>query len=225
MILLLLFMIYPATVAAAAGASQDKLSEEAVKSNSPYNSSSISFASENRFSASSVTLMPGSGYYSSRPFAIGGGIGSRTVLSRTDSNSATAMSHEVGFARNLSGRREYLAASASEHSEYEESSYTTTGMKIDETVMSGKVKIGVLSGSDGQAWKDPAIEIEEEYVGTYRITKNFTINNSCSKMRSFDGWLNLWGASGAVHEISPRGLALFSADDVFNCKRSRFEVE
>lgn len=225
MILLLLFMILPATAAAAAWDSQDHLSQETVKSNSSYNSSAISFASEDRISASPVTLMPGSGYYSSHPFAIGGGIGGRTVLSSTDGNSATAMSHEVGFAGNLSGRREYSAASRSMHSEYEDSSYTTTAMKIDESITSGKVEIGVLSGGDGQAWKDPAIEIEEEYVGTYHITKNFAINNSYSKMRSFDGWLNCCGASGAVYEISPPMLGLLSADDVFNCKRCRFGVQ
>lgn len=202
-----------------AEASLDHLTEEAAESNSSYNSSAISFVSDNRISGAPVTLMPGSGYYSSHPFAIGGGIGSRTVLSNGDSATATSMSHEVGFARNLSGKREYSASSRSMHNEYGDSSYTTTAMKVDESVTSGKVEIGVLSGGDGQAWKNPAIEIEEEYVGTYHITKNYTINNSFLKIWAFDGWLGSYGAGGAVYDIAPPILNRLSADDVFNCRR------
>jgi hypothetical protein len=217
--MILMLMISLVTAATIAGASLDHLSEGAVQTNSSYNSSAISFASENRISSSPVALMPGGGYYSSHPFAIGGGIGSRTVLSNTDSNSATSMSHEVGFAQNLSGRREYSASSRSTHSEYEDSSYTTTAMKVDETVASGKVEIGVLSGGDGYAWKNPAIEIEEEYIGTYHIAKNFSINSSYSKMRAFDGWQNCCGAIGVGYGLPLPRLSLLSADDVFNCRR------
>ncbi|MDD4652873.1 MAG: hypothetical protein PHQ34_11650 [Methanothrix sp.] len=215
----LLLMISLATAVISAVASLDQLPEDAVRSNSSYNSTAISFVSENRISSAPVVLMPGSGYYSSHPFVIGGAIGSRTVLSNGDFAAGTSMSHEVGFASNLSGRREYSASSRSTHSEYEDSSYTTTAMKIDESVASGKVEIGVLSGGEGNAWKNPAIEIEEEYVGTYHITKNYTINNSFSNARAFDGWLYCCGAIGAGYGITPPRLSLISADDVFTCKR------
>lgn len=219
--MILMLMISLVTAAIIAGASLDHPPEDAVQSNSSYNSSAISFASEDRISSAPVALMPGSGYYSSHPVAIGGGTGSRTVLTNTDPNSAASMSHEVGFARNLSSRREYSASSRSTHSEYEDSSYTTAAMKIDESVTSGKVEIGVLSGGDGYAWKNPAIEIEEEYVGTYHITKNFTINSSYSKMRGFDGWQNCCEAIGVGYVMPPIRLSLLSAEDVFNCKYSR----
>lgn len=218
--MILMLMILLVTAAVAAGACSDHPPEDPAQSNSSYNSSAISFASEEKISSAPVALIPGSGYYSSHPVAIGGGTGSRTVLANTDPDSAATMSHEVGFARNLSGRREYSASSRSTHSEYEDSSYTTATMKIDESVTSGKVEIGVLSGGDGYAWKNPAIEIEEEYVGTYHITKNFTINSSYSKMRAFDGWQNCCGAIGVGYVIPPPiSLSLLSADDVFNCKR------
>jgi hypothetical protein len=196
-ILLLLIIISVATTAVAAEASLDHVSDDFIKANSSYNNSAISFVSENKISSAAVDLTPGSGYYSSHPFAIGGGIGSRTELS--NANSATSMSHEVGFARVISGKREYTATSRSMQSEYENINYATTQMQIDENVTSGKVQIGVLSGRDGHAWKNPAIEIEEEYIGTYHITKNFAINNS------YDIYL-------------PKPV-LLSADDVFNCKR------
>lgn len=214
-------MILLATAIIAAEASLNPLFEDSVQSNSSYNSSAITFVSDNSISIAPVILMPGSGYYSSHPFAIGGGVGSQTVLYNSDPNSATAMSHEVGSAQNLSGRSEFSAISRSTQSEYYDRSYTTTAMKIDETVTSGKVEIGVLSGGEGHAWKNPALEIEEEYVGTYHITKNFTINSSLSKTRAFDGWQNCCGAIGVGIGISSPRLSLLSADEVFNCRRSR----
>jgi hypothetical protein len=211
MFLLLFTMILLAATAAAA--SHNLVSDDFIKANSSYNNSAISFVSENNISSAPVDLAPGSGYYSSHPFSIGGG-GSRTELSNADS--ATSMSHEVGFAQDVSGKREYTATSRSMQSGYENINYATTQMQVDETVTSGKVQIGVLSGIDGRAWKNPAIEIEEEYIGTYHITKNFAINNSYSKKRAFDGWLNCCGGS---YDIYPPKPVLLSADDVFNCKR------
>jgi hypothetical protein len=206
MILLLFLMISLATTAVAAEASSDQVSDDFFKA--------ISFIGENKITSAPVDLTPGSGYYSSHPIAIGRGIGSRTEL--YNGNSATSMSHEVGFARDVSGKREYTATSRNMQSGYENINYVTTHMQIDETITSGKVQIGVLSGSDGHAWKNPAIEIEEEYIGTYHIAKNFTINNSYSEKRAFDGWLNCCGGS---YDIYPPKPVLLSADDVFNCKR------
>lgn len=213
-ILLLSLIISFATIAVAAEDSSDHVSQDFIKDDSSYNNSAISFVSENNISSVPVDLAPGSGYYSSHPFAIGGTIGSRTQLS--NANSATSMSHEVGFAQDVSGKREYTATSRSMRSEYENINYATTHMQIDETVTSGKVQIGVLSGIDGHAWKNPAIEIDEEYIGTYHITKNFSINNSYSIKRDFDGWLNCCGERYDINLPKP---VLLRADDVFKCQR------
>ena len=210
-VLLLSILFALAATGIAAIASQDPVSEDFIKGksyaagNSSYNNSSISFIGQNKITSAPVDLSVGSGYYSTHPIAIGLGIGSRTELA--NANSATSMSHEVGSAQEVSGRTEYAASSSSIQGDYENINSATTHMQIDETVTSGKVQIGVLSGSDDyagksgnngadpmiNAWKNPAIEIEEEYIGTYHIFKNFTINNSYSK-KSF-------------------------ADDVFNCLR------
>ncbi len=203
MILLLSsFMISLAATAVAVAASQGLVSGEFISSNSSCNNSAISFISENKITSALVDLTLGRGYYSSHPFAIGSGIGSRTKLFNADS--ATSMSHEVGFAKDISGKREYTATSRNMQSECESINYATTQMQIDETVTNGKVQIGVLSGSDGHAWKNPAIEIDEEYVGTYNITKNYSINNS------YD-----------IHLHKP---VLLSADDVFNCQGMQSKI-
>ena len=211
---LLSVMLFLAATALVAPASQYPVPEDFITGNSSYNNSSISFVGQNKIISAPVDLTVGSGYYSSHPIAIGTEIGSRTELVNGDS--ATSMSHEVGFAEGISGVREYAVSSRSFQGDYETINSATTQMQIDETVTNGKVDIGVLSGSDGHAWKNPAIEIEEEYIGTYHITKNFAINNSYSRNSFADGWLD---CCGAIYDIYPQKPVLLSADDVFNCKR------
>jgi hypothetical protein len=77
-------------------------------------------------------------------------------------------------------------------------------MKIDETVTEGKIHIGALQGKSGSffgqgnggtdpmmnAWKDPDLEIDEDYVGNYHISKNMTINSSYDWKASPDSWLS-----------------------------------
>jgi len=220
--LLLSVLIFLAATGVAVAASQDQVSDDFIKGDSSYNNSSITLISQNKITSAPVDLTAGSGYYSSHPIAVGTGIGSRTELANADSG--TSMSHEVGFAQEISGKREYAVSSRSSHGEYDSISSDTTQMQIDETVTSGKVNIGVLSG-DGSAgypmssaWKNPAMEIEEEYIGTYHISKNFAINNSYSKRCFADGWLNCCGGSYDINLPKP---ALLSADDVFNCKNHR----
>ena len=230
LLLLSSVLIALAVVGIPAIASQDIASGDFIKGNSSYNNSSISFIGQNKITSAPVDLSLGSGYYSSHPIAVGTGIGSRTELA--NANSATSMSHEVGFAREVSGKTEYAVSSSSSQGEYEIINSATTHMQIDETVTSGRVHIGVLSGSDSSAgksdnigtdamigaWKNPAIEIEEEYVGTYHISKNFTISNSNFRKRASDGWLSCCGESYVIYPSEP---VFISADDVFNCKRCK----
>jgi len=235
-LLILSVLLALATTGAASITSQDLASEGFIKGNSyaaedsSYNNSTISFIGQNKIVSSPVDLSVGSGFYSSHPMAIGPGIGSRTQLA--NANSATSMSHEVGFAREVSGKTEYVVSSSSSQSDYGIINSATTHMQIDETVTSGRVHIGVLSGSDSSAgrngnsgidpivsaWKNPAIEIEEEYIGTYHISKNFTISDSYAKRSASDGWQSCCGKSYDIYLPEP---VLISADDVFNCKRCK----
>lgn len=236
-VLLLSVLFALVATGAAIVASQDLASEGFIKGNayatedSSYNNSSISFIGQNKIVSSPVDLSVGSGYYSSHPIAVGLGIGSRTQLVNADS--ATSMSHEVGFAREVSGKTEYaVSSSSSSQGDYENINSATTHMQIDEIVTSGRVHFGVLSGSDSSAgkngnsgtdpmvsaWKNPAIEIEEEYIGTYHISKNFTISDGYAKRSASDGWLICCGGSYDTYLPEP---VLISADDVFNCKRCK----
>lgn len=188
------------------------------------NTSAIALSSQQEINSSPADISAGSGYYSTHPIAVRLGSGSRTTI--TNGNSATSMSHEVSFAQAVSGNSGYSASTSSSRDPFGGTSSASTAMHIDETVASGRVSIGVIVGDDGtgrnsyggvdpmtSAWKDPAIEIEEEYVGTYHISKNFSMNNSQSfKRTTSDGYY----CCDPNYLIFPSNQAFLSADDVFN---------
>jgi len=188
---------------------------------------SIAFAGRDELISSPQNLTPGGGYYSTNPILMGQGSGSRTEISNADS--ATSMSHEIAAAREASREAEYLVQSSGIKGPMGKSGFTTTQMRIDETVTDGRVNLGVLAGESGKAgagsgsldprhsaWRDPAIEIDEDYIGTFNISKNLTYNSSYSATRNRDGWLNCCGDDRII-SLTPIGLV--SADDVFNCYR------
>jgi hypothetical protein len=193
------------------------------------NNSSIALSNQREFTSTPVDLSVGSGYYSTHPIAVGLGSGSRTVIANADS--ATSMSHEVSFAQEVSGSSGYSASYSGSSDHFGSTSRASTQMQIDETVASGRVNIGVLVGdgkpgqgnNDGvdpmtSAWKNPAIEIEEEYVGTYHISKNFTLNDSKSIKQDMNDGINGWiNGYEDNYLIRPQNPAFLSADDVFNC--------
>ena len=188
---------------------------------------SIAFAGRDELISSPQNLTPGGGYYSTNPILMGQGSGSRTEIYNADS--ATSMSHEIAAARGASREAEYLVQSSGIKGPMGKSGFTTTQMKIDETVTDGKVNLGVLVGESGKvgagsrsldprhsAWRNPAIEIDEVYIGTFNISKNLTYNSSYSVTRNKDGWLSCCGDDRII-SLNPSGLV--SADDVFNCHR------
>ena len=87
-------------------------------------------------------------------------------------------------------------------------SNAVTQMKIKEDVGEGKIHIGVLQAnsdpcrsqqlSDGircgsrlavTAWYKPAVEIDEDYFGTYHVEKNMTLSVPYSRNKPTYDWL------------------------------------
>lgn len=204
-----------------AGAS-GSISAGAAYINSSYNNSSIHFNSQNNVVGAPVSLSVGSGYYSSHPIEHSSGAGSRTQMVNKDA--ATTMNHDVDYAQAIDGETDFAASSANAKSygpgytEYEGSA--TTHMMVNEEVTNGKVSIGVLQGSGkngagSSAWKDPDIEIEEEYIGTYHIQKNMTITTPYHVVQWSDGWLNC--CSGGYFDMARYDdLPKISADNIFD---------
>lgn len=204
---------------------------EAAIENSTFNSSIIRLESQNSNTRAPVSFSVGNGYYSSHPITYASSLGSQTQL--VNKGSAASLTHEVQSAQGISGSAEYTVSERSYrqgNSEY--SSSTSAQMRIDETVTDGRVHIGVLQGGEApggeagrdgwgpmtSAWKNPAIEIDEEYIGTFHISKNITISKSDSRLMSTDSWLSCCSNYLDFYPAKPVSI---SADDVFNCNAPR----
>jgi len=194
---------------------------------SSYNRSIISLESQNNDTGAPVSINVGTGYYSSHPVAYNSAISSQTQV--VNKAQGASMQHAVESAKGISGSSQYMVRESENiRGDSEYSSTTSTQMRIDENVTEGKVHIGALQGSDASgweagrdgrgptisAWKNPAIEIDEEYIGTYHISKNITFSKSDRKLVSTDSWLNC--CSGNYFDIFPAKPVSISADDVFS---------
>lgn len=161
-----------------------------------FNNSTIRFQSWNSLINTPVKVSAGNGYYANHPISYGSGIGSSTSIA--DRSSATFMHHEVGFGQQLSGEREITARESSyTHGDFESGRSTTINMRINENVTDGKVHIGVFQGGGDSGTgvkknprKNPNLEMEEDYIGTYHIYKNFTIDVFSRQVERNDSWLD-----------------------------------
>ena len=168
------------------------------------------------------------GYSSSHPILFYSPIASRTqVLSK--GSPGASMHHSVQSAREISGSSEYVASERS----YQEGDSTrissnSLGMSIDETVTEGKISIGAFqadqSTQDGtdlgssskmsNPWRNPALMIEEEYIGTFHISRNMTIKSNYIIQGENYSWL----AHDSVYlSFIPSKPMSISADEVFKC--------
>jgi hypothetical protein len=204
--------------------------DEALINNSSFNNSTIRFESQNNVTSAPVSIIPGDGYYSSRPIAYNSKISSQTQMA--NKGTGASMERLAESANGLSGSAEFMAAeSLYRHGNSEYISATTMQMKIDESVTEGKVHIGALQKDSASslavkdetdslinAWKDPDLEIDEDYVGTYHIFKNMTINSSYDWEGSPESWLSccLPNNFDIFLQDSQYRLPLASADEVFS---------
>lgn len=200
---------------------------------SSYNRSCIQLNESRNISQAPAIMSVGSGYYSSRPISYDSTIGSETWIK--DMSASASMNHEVSYAHVIDGEIELSAKGGSYYQndhylgDYYSQNISSMQMKIDEDVTEGMVHIGVLQGDgdsaneaaekDGSgimadAWKNPSLEMEENYIGTYHIKKNMTIVTSHNDVQNGNYWLDCCGGGYFNTEYFPNEL--ISADDVFN---------
>jgi hypothetical protein len=208
--------------------------------NSSCNNSSIRFEGQNRIAQAPTTISVGSGYYSSHPIGYSSEIGSRTRIE--DGRSATSMQRDINYAHGINGEMDVAATDGSYGIDgLKSGGLAITHMKIDENVTDGRVHVGVLQGSDDSGmnmetgggdtindgadssmgvWKKPAMEIDEDYIGTYHIYKNMTISTSYGQYNRSNSWLDCC-SEGHYNINWPGQLSIdasIDADRVFNCK-------
>jgi hypothetical protein len=198
--------------------------------NSSFNSSSIKLNESRKISQAPIVMNIGNGYYSSRPISYNSQAGSEIWIKDAGATtSAASMHHEVNYAHGIYGE---IVLSGQESSYYQDGYYSQNSaaiqMKINEDVTDGSVHIGVLQGNSNSsegagagessdplmnAWKNPSLELGEDYIGTYHIEKNMTITTSQSDAWRGDYWLD---CCGGYFNSEYYPLRLISADEVFN---------
>ncbi len=228
-----LLMTASILIVSALASSSESLNETCTY-NSSYNNSSIKFVGTSRIVQAPATISVGRGYYSAHPIAYGSEIGSQTWVK--NGRSSISMQQDVNYAHGINGQMNVAAQERSQNIDgIEFSGSTSTQMKVDENVINGQVHIGVLQGSDnsGQgaggptsagaessinAWKNPAMEIDEDYIGTYHIYKNISLTTGYKEYKGNDSWLSCCNDGYSNMNIYWPDKALISVDDIFNCK-------
>ncbi|NPV61391.1 MAG: hypothetical protein HPY61_01970 [Methanotrichaceae archaeon] len=180
-----------------------------------------------------MRIAVGTGYYAANPVDYSSLLKEKTWVKNY--RAATSMHHEVEYAHALDKELELVAKDKFNYTYdpvWEGIGYTQ--MKIVEDVTDGKAHIGVLQGdfSNSQdntgsdlmdwkpshtAWKNPAIEIDEDYWGTYHIEKNMTLEVPYKKIIKGEDWLPCcFGGWNDMRYYDQKGFGA-STKGVFDC--------
>jgi hypothetical protein len=210
-----------------------------------FNQNCIQFKEDVAMVYAPMRIAVGNGYYAANPLDYSSLLKEKTWVKNY--RAGTSMHHQVEYAHALDKELEINAKEKFNYTYdpvWEGVGYTQ--MKINEDVTDGKTHIGVLQsdidyagklGSDGKkplydftslkglgpgllssAWKSPAIEIDEDYGGTYHIEKNMSLDVPYYKKTSSDEWLPCCFGGYLTMPASYIGDAkLKSAKGVFDC--------
>ena len=169
--------------------------------------SCISAREDNSMVYSPMTMSIGNGYYARNPIRYDSLLKEKTCIKNY--RPVTSMHHQVEYAKAVDKEIDVLVKDKNYYYEdpvEEGVGYTT--MKINEDVTDGMVHIGVLQGEPNSmdpeadygglpggdirrsAWKNPMIEIDEDYVGTFHIEKNMTLDVPYKYSKTPKDWLS-----------------------------------
>ena len=187
----------------------------------------ISFVEQNEMTYSPVAFAYGTGWYEKNPIVY-----NSKLKERTEGKSyqeGVSMVHQIeyasGFVKDIAVDLECKEPNPPKGS-YSSSpinGYGLARMKIEEQVTEGTVHIGQLlanpdpaKGQRGGAsgWKNPLIEIDENYVGTFRITKNMEVMVSKSADKTRGDWLSCCiGGYGTMEDDDK----MWGEKEIFDC--------
>jgi hypothetical protein len=219
-----------------------------------YDLACIQFKEDNAMVYAPMRMAIGNGFYAANPVDFSSLIKEKTWIKNWDAGSS--MHHEVEYAHALDKELDIVAKDNYTHI-YDPKEYHIgfTQMKINEDVTDGKAHIGVLqegndpgfstsyigadltdprygtagSGNKGpMAWKKPAIEIDEDYWGTYHIEKNMTLEVPYKRIEKSDDWLPCcfggYLTMPTYYQAGSRGFGS-NVKAVFDCTCSKAPTE
>jgi hypothetical protein len=193
--------------------------------------SCIQFKEDSSMVYAPMNIAIGTGYYKDHPLSYDSLLKEKTWIKNR--RASTSMHHEIEYAHaidkdiNVIGK-EKLNLTYDPFME----GVGYTQMRVTEDVTEGKIHIGVLQGTidtvaalppstlttapgtNWMAWKKPAIEVDEDYFGTYHIEKNMTIEVPYKKnIPSYDwlpcctgGWDDMYSGDQKGYGSSAKGI-------------------
>jgi hypothetical protein len=216
---------------------QDKYTLVYTKTQFPHRGK-ISFVEQNEMAYSPVAMVYGTGYYTENPIVYNSKLKERTEAKNYDGSNcnypsdgdAVSMVHQIEYAsafvkdigvhlENIekSPKKVYNKDTKKYDSTYSSSpinGLSSTRMNIEEEVTEGSVHIGQLLTKSGEGWKNPLIEIDENYAGTFKITKNMEISTCCSGSKPKKDWLSCcFGGYGGMDDEDK----LWGEEEIFDC--------
>jgi hypothetical protein len=185
-----------------------------------------------------MKIAVGTGYYAANPLEYASLLKEKTWVKNY--RAGTSMHHEVEYAHALDKVLDLTVKEKFNHTWdpiWENVGYTN--MKIVEDVTDGKAHIGVLQANENfaplmnadydvveplavsmknSAWRKPAIEIDEDYWGTYHIEKNMTLEVPYNLVQKGEDWLPCcFGGYLTIPTAYLGDAKLKGAKGVFDC--------
>jgi len=196
----------------------------------PYTSvhaGNISFVEQNEMTYSPVAMAYGTGYYAENPIVY-----NSKLKEKTEGKSyqeGVSMHHQIEYASafvkdigvDLQCKEPWPPKG--DYSPSPKKGLGLTKMKIEEEITEGSIHVGQLvtdpnpsaKHRDGEhGWKDPLIEIDENYVGSFKITKNMEVCVSKSGSKVKPDWLSC--CIGGYGEM-PDDDKMWGEEEIFDC--------
>jgi len=186
----------------------------------------INFIEQNEMVYSPQVFPYGTGYYEANPIVYNSKLKEKT--SGKSYQIGSSMHHQIEYARGFNKDLEVNLTCRAPTADENGLGYAQ--MRIEEDVTEGTVHIGELltykngpgnntktSDDETHRWRDPLVDIEEDYIGTFKITKEMEVCTTDGKTKSSDSkdWLSCcFGGYGGMDDHDKVGVE----DCFFNCQ-------
>ena len=168
----------------------------------------ITLSEQNNMSYAPRSFAYGTGYYEQNPVVYNSKLKEKTCGKNYQSAVGTSMHHQIeyaqGFVKDIDVnlyRKGFKKEGLAE-------------MRIDENVTEGAVHIGELVTEKGHGVKKPLIEIDENYVGSFKIKKNMKVIAEKSKEKDKKDWLSCcFGGYGGMDDENKK----WGEEEIFDC--------
>ncbi|MCP1391685.1 MAG: hypothetical protein J5I35_02895 [Methanothrix harundinacea] len=185
----------------------------------------ISFVEQNEMTYSPMAMVYGTGYYAENPIVYNSKLKERTEAKNYDgscSAEGVSMLHQIeyasAFVKDIGVELQNIdkwPPKSGYYSPKPKKGSSLTKMKIEEDVTEGSVHVGQLVAKMSEGgWKNPLIEIDENYAGSFKITKNMAICTSCTGSKTRKDWLSCcFGGYDGMDDADK----CWGEEEVFDC--------